>query len=461
MNREELLFSVRTLALSLDGKAFAQLVRHTPATDLVEALDVLDTRQVVALLMTLEAQTRAELFAHFSESRQDILLRALPREAVARLFEQMPADDRADLFNRLSDEAKAGLLPALAQVERDDILKLAAYAEGSVGSVTTSDYAHVTADMTVAEALAHIRATAPDKETIYAIYVLDEQHRLRGTVSLRELVLADDKARIADIMRPSPVFARAEWPREQAAELIRRYDLLALPVVNGGDRMIGIVTVDDAMDIEKAQDATQLARFGGTAMMGGPDLDVLASPFKRMYRVRVFWLAVLTFFGILTSTFVAAQEEILSQVIVLAAFIAPIIDMGGNTGSQSATLVIRAMALGELSLKWRDVWFIIQRELPVAAALGITIAVLEAILAYFAKGVGWDVLMVVGLSMLACTALGGIIGALLPFAARRIGTDPATLSAPMITSIMDLLGVFIYFSIAYAFLGDLLNQAAS
>ena len=147
--------------------------------------------------------------------------------------------------------------------------------------------------------------------------------------------------------------------------------------------------------------------------------------------------------------------------IVLAAFIAPIVDMGGNTGSQSATLVIRAMALGELKLKWRDVWLIIQRELPVAAALGLAIAALEVVLAYFAKGVGLDILMVVGLSMLVCTVLGGIIGALLPFLARRIGTDPATLSSPLITSIMDLLGVFIYFGFAYAFLGELLTQTAS
>lgn len=460
MNREDLLFSVRTLSRSLDAEGFASIVKHTHPSDVVEALDVLSTEETLSLLMTLENQARAELVTHFPDVRQDALLRAMPREALVRLFEHMPSDDRADLYNRLSEEAKQKLLPALAKVERDDILKLASYPEGTVGSVTTSDYVHVSPEMTVAEALAHIRATAPDKETIYVIYVLDHEIKLRGTVSLRDLVLADAHASIGAIMRRDPVFARAQWPRAEAAELIRRYDLLALPVTNGGERMIGIVTVDDAMDIEKEQDATQLARFGGTATLGGPDLDVLASPFKQMFKVRVFWLAILTFFGILTSTFVAAQEEILSQVIVLAAFIAPIVDMGGNTGSQSATLVIRAMALGELKLKWRDVWFIVRRELPVAAALGVAISVLEVILAHFSKGVGMDVLMVVGLSMLACTVLGGIIGALLPFAARRIGTDPATLSSPLITSVMDLLGVFIYFGFAYAFLGDLLTQAA-
>ncbi|AUL98885.1 magnesium transporter [Rhodocyclaceae bacterium] len=460
MNREELLFAVRVLDRSHDAAALSHIVRHTPPSDLVDALDILPTERVVALLMILETPLRAELFAHFSESRQDGLLQAMPREAVVELFEHMPADDRADLFNRLSDEAKAKLLPALDQAEREDIIKLAAYPEGTVGSVTTSDFVQVSPTMSVAEAMAHIRATAADKETIYIVYVVDAEHRLCGTVSLRELVLADPAAKIGEIMRAQPVFARANWPRTQAAELIRQYDLLALPVINGGERMIGIVTVDDAMDIEKEYDATQLARFGGTATLGGPDLDMLASPFSRMFKVRAFWLAMLTFFGVLTSTFVAAQEEILTQVIVLAAFIAPIVDMGGNTGSQSATLVIRAMALGELEMKWRDVWFIVKRELPVAATLGAAIAVLEAVLAFFAKGVGFDVLLIVGLSMLTVTALGGVIGALLPFAARRIGTDPATLSSPLITSIMDLLGVFIYFGIAYAVLGDRLTQAA-
>jgi magnesium transporter len=195
-------------------------------------------------------------------------------------------------------------------------------------------------------------------------------------------------------------------------------------------------------------------RWGGES-----DLDIMTSPFHQMFRVRVFWLALLTVFGVITSNFVAAQEEILSEIVILAAFLAPVIDMGGNTGSQSATLVIRGMALGDIKMKWRYVWLVVRRELPVVLVLGIVIALLEVVLAQFSKGVGVDVMLVVGLSMLVCTILGGVIGALLPFVARRIGTDPATLSSPLITSIMDLLGVFIYFGFAWLLLGDLLAQA--
>lgn len=215
--------------------------------------------------------------------------------------------------------------------------------------------------------------------------------------------------------------------------------------------------MDDALDIAQGERGRRLVQFGAAApVAGGPDLDLRASSFGTMVKVRLFWLMILTLFGVITSTFVAAQEEMLSQVIILAAFIAPIVDMGGNTGSQSATLVIRGMALGQVGLNWRDIWFVIRRELPVALTLGVVIAVMEAVLAWFSKGVGGDILMVVGLSMAACTVLGALIGALLPFVARRIGTDPATLSSPLITSIMDLLGVFIYFGLAYAFLGHLM-----
>lgn len=220
--------------------------------------------------------------------------------------------------------------------------------------------------------------------------------------------------------------------------------------------MIGIVTIDDAMDIEREDDTGRLASFGGAAPLDKGNLDVVHSSVRRMFSVRVFWLLILTVFGAITSTFVAQQEELLSNVVILAAFIAPIVDMGGNAGSQSATLVIRSMALGQLKLNWRDVAFVIRRELPVAAALGVAVALLDMVLSHFSKGVGADILLVVGLSMMLCTLAGGVIGAMLPFLAKRLGTDPATLSSPLITSIMDMLGVFIYFGLAYAFLGHLL-----
>ncbi len=461
MNREELIFAVRRFAHAADREGFAMLAGSTHPSDLACVLQSLPLQQMSRLLALLDARQRALVFVHIDPARQDALVDAMPAAAVVDLFDYLPADDGADLFNRLDELRRPDLLAGLDIARREDILNLSAYPEEAIGSATTSGFVAISAAMTVADALLHLRATAPNSETVYVLYVLDGKRRLQGTVSLRDLVMSVPRVLVSSLLRRDPVFVRANWPRERAADVIRRYDLLAVPVIDDDERMIGIVTVDDAMDIDKEQDANQLARFGGVSVAGGADLDVMTTPLRRLFGVRVFWLAVLTFFGIVTSTFVAAQEELLSQVIVLAAFIAPIVDMGGNTGSQSATLVIRGMALGELGPNWRHVGFVIRRELPVAAALGITIALLESMLAYFSKGVGIDVLLVVGLSMLVCTALGGVIGALLPFAARRIGTDPATLSSPLITSVMDLLGVFVYFGFAWLFLGDQLAEAAT
>ncbi|EIZ3818313.1 magnesium transporter [Escherichia coli] len=456
MNKNKLLSFLREASHPAELQSVAAQIKSIHPADLADVLNELNSNTILSLLKLLDPHTSSTIFIYLDEDRQEILLQEMPRELIPELFKCMPSDERADLYNRMEQNVKHKLLPILAPHERDDILRMSSFPDSSTGSEATSDFVSVSPDMTVTQALEHIRMTATDKETVYIIYVINDRSHLCGTVSLRELVLARDHQKISDIMRPNPIFARADCPKEKAAELIRHYDLLALPVIDGADKMIGIVTIDDAMDIEKEQDATQLARFGGTAVGDGPDLDILSSPLSRIFQVRVFWLALLTIFGVITSTFVASQEEVLSEVIILAAFLAPVIDMGGNTGSQSATLVIRGMALGDLTVKWKYVWLVIRRELPVVIALGITISLLELILAWFSKGIGIDVMLVVGLSMLVCTVLGGVIGVVLPFIARRIGTDPATLSSPLITSIMDLLGVFIYFGFAWFFFGDLL-----
>ena len=205
--------------------------------------------------------------------------------------------------------------------------------------------------------------------------------------------------------------------------------------------------------------APACARCASSATVSTPgtvrrDLDARLSPLRSLFLGRALWLVLLTLFGIVTSTLVAAQEEILTSALVLAAFLAPIIDMGGNTGSQAATLVIRSMAVDTVTVAWRDVWAIVRRELLVAACLGATVAVLEVVLAYFVKSVDLDVMVIVGATMLIVTVVGGLFGAVLPFAARAVRIDPATLSSPLITSVMDLVGVTIYFSIAALVLSD-------
>ncbi|MCS6780572.1 MAG: magnesium transporter [Geminicoccaceae bacterium] len=437
--------SIRVALTAIHPADAAAILAGMPAEQAARALSALADRKAAEILGFLELDRQGELVA------------ALGRADLVRIVSAMAHDERADLFNRLSEAERATLLPALAAAEREDIRKLASYPEGTAGSIMTSDYAALGPELSVGEAIAKLRKEAPDKETIYDAYVVDEGRRLVGVVSLRDLLLASDDARVGDIMRREVIFARVEDPRELVAQKIAEYDLLALPIVDGGAMLVGIVTVDDAMDVAERAQARRLVRFGGTTTLGGPDLDILRSRFRELFGQRFFWLALLTLFGILTSHVVAAQSAVLEEIVILAAFMAPIIDMGGNTGSQSATLVIRAMALGQVQTLWRDFFLVLRRDLLVALALGLAVAALEVALAFLTKDVSPEVLLVVGLAMLVVTAAGSLIGLALPFAARLVKADPATLSAPVITSIMDLLGVLIYFGLAWLFLGDLLR----
>lgn len=430
------------------------LTGYHPA-DLANDIGGLPPSEAAKLLRVLPQDDQGQVFGYFGPRFQIALARNLPRPDLARIVTAMSHDERADLWKALSSDQRTTLLPALAQAEREDIRRLAAYPEGTAGAAMTSDYATLAPEMTVAQAIAHLRAEAPDAETIYAAYVIDRGRKLLGVVSLRDLLLAGDRRSISDLMVTNAPTGHVNEPRRAIAERIARYDLIALPIVTDGGRLVGIVTVDDALDIGRETSAATLARFGATGAMQGEDLDFRQSGLARVFGVRAMWLAVLAAFGVVTAGYIARQEVLLAEALILAAFVAPIIDMGGNAGSQSATLVIRAMALGQLDMRARDVWFVIRRELPVLLGLGVSIAALMTLLAWIGQGIAPAVLMVIGLTMVAVTVTGGLLGALLPFAARRLGTDPAVMSAPLITSIMDLVGVVIYFAMAWAFLGHL------
>ncbi len=428
--------------------------------DIANEIGGLPPAEAATVLRLLPPGHQATVFGYFPAGFQIAMARRLPRGDLARIVAAMSHDERADLWKQLDESQRQALLPALAQAEREDIRRLAAWPEGTAGSVMTSDYATLAPTMTAARAIDHLRAEAPDAETIYSAYVIDEDRRLIGVVTLRELILADERQSISDLMRTQFPSGRVDEARAVVAERIARYDLIALPIVTEGGRLVGIVTVDDALDIGREDAAGRLARFGGTGTLGGPDLDLRGSPLGRIFRLRLFWLAILTAFGVITAGYIAGQEAMLAEALILAAFIAPIIDMGGNTGSQSATLVIRAMALGQVVPRAADIWFVLKRELPVLAGLGLAVAGLLALLAALTQAVSGAVLVVIALTMLTVTIVGGLLGALMPFAARRFGTDPAAMSGPLITSVMDLLGVVLYFAIAWAVLGPLLGGGA-
>lgn len=433
-----------TLLSALERGAHGELralVEDIHPADLAQAIAEMEPQAIWAVIAALPATDGAEVFGYLDTGLQVQLAHLLSRKDLARIIGEMSADERADLYNRLTPEEQDALLPGLAQAEREDIRKLASYEEGTAGAIMTSDYATLRPGLTVREAIEALRREAPDKETIYQAYVIDGQRRLLGTVSLRDLILAPAGTRVEDIMTRDVIYARAEHPQEDVAAMVSRYDLIALPIVNGGERLVGIVTYDDAMDVAE-EEATEDFHKVGT--VGKLDSSVREAGFALLYRKRVFWLVLLVFGNLFSGAGIAFFEDTIAAYVALVFFLPLLVGSGGNAGAQAATLMVRALATGDVRMK--DWGRMLGRELGVAAALGITAGIAVSGIGAFRGGP--DIALVVALTMVLVVIIGSLVGMSLPFALSRFKLDPATASAPLVTTIADALGVVIYFAIA-------------
>jgi magnesium transporter len=453
-----LIQTVKNLLLEQNLDGLKALLREAKVDAVAQCLHELSPREQALLFRLLEKERALQVFESLALSEQSDLVRAMDDPDLIQLVESMEPDKRVELFEELPAKVATRVLLEVSPEVRQSISLLLGYPEGSAGRVMNPNYLALPADTPVHEALQRLRESPLDPEYLEMVLVLGEGRQYLGYVTVAQLLKAPPDAPLKMLISDAPVAVSAYDSQDKVAEMFARRQYPLIAVVDREGRLVGAIDAKRGLELVEESEAQRLTVFGGTVAVSGPDVDIVQSPLLRIFRARVIWLIVLTFFGVITSTFVAQQEEILSSAIVLAAFIAPIIDMGGNTGSQSATLVIRAMALGQVRLRLRDFFFILKRDVPVALAMGVSIGVLEAILAYFSKGVGVGVLLVVGLAMLTVTIVGSLIGVGLPFAARRLGYDPATLSGPVITSVMDLAGVMIYFGYAYWFLSDLIKQ---
>jgi magnesium transporter len=430
----------RMLAERQEGELREVLTELHPASiaDFSEGLSDEETWELLGLA---PIEQQEEIFTFYPHTKQEQLASGDGRERMSHLLERMSHDDRVDLLKQLDAEVVESLLPLVAKAEREDIRKLMSYPEHTVGSVMTTDYATLPPNATVDEAIARLRRQAPASETIYFVYVVDKEHRLLGVVSLRDLILASSGAAVRELMHADPIAVRAEQDREDVAKEIARYDLLAIPVVDAENRLVGIVTHDDVVDVanKEATEDFHLAAAISPLPKGYDRSGPLA-----LYQRRIGWLVILVFVNLISSGVIAAYEEVLAAALTLAFFLPLLIDSGGNTGSQSATLIIRALATGEVKLKqW---WRVLLKEMVVGLSLGMTMAVASSILGYFRGGP--EIAFIVGLSMLCIVVITNIGGVLLPFILTRLGVDPAVASSPLITTISDASGLIIYFTIA-------------
>jgi len=425
------------------------LDRWLNQADIVEIAEEMSRlpRDQRAVPFRLLGKDRAlEVFELLDPSVQQELLEALRETNVRQLFEEMDPDDRARLTEEMPAKVARRLLAGLSPNERRLTSTLLGYPEDSAGRLMSPEVASLRAGMSAREALDRLRHIGRSAETIYALPVTDDHRRLVGALGLRDLVLAEPDTPVGELMDTEVYSARVDADQEEVARLIREADLLALPIVDTEDRLVGIVTFDDAMEVLEEEETEDLARAGGAEPLGRP---YMATSVLHIARSRVVWLLVLIVAATLTVNVLQVFQPTLNEVVTLALFIPLIIGTGGNTGAQAATTVTRALAVGEV--RFDDLGVVILREARVGLLLG-------GMLGLLALGPAWifagrEIGIVVGLTLVVVCTLAAFVGALLPLVARRVGVDPAVMSAPFITTLVDASGLVVYFLIARAVLG--------
>jgi magnesium transporter len=462
--REDALAAIRQVARPADELAavvrqrdftrLRDMVRNYHAGDLATLLTELDLEDQVVVFRVLPRKDAAAVFEYLSREAQATLLKAMAQEDVAALLNNMAPDDRTMFLEELPAAATRKLLSLLTPAERAVAMTLLGYPESSVGRLMTPNYVAVREQWTVREVLDHVRTHGQDSETLNVIYVVDEQGLLIDDIRIRELLLTSLDNRVSDLMDRRFVALKATDDQQEAVAAFRKYDRTALPVTDTAGMLIGIVTIDDVLDVAEATATKEIQRIGGMEALDEPYMDIA---FGRMIQKRAGWLTALFLGELLTATAMGAFEAEISRAVVLALFVPLIISSGGNSGSQAATLVIRALALGEVGIA--DWWRVMRREILAGLALGSILGCIGflriTIWSAFSDIYGQHWLLVaitVGIALVGIVLWGTVIGSLLPFLLRRLGFDPATSSAPFVATLVDVTGLVIYFSVAMVIL---------
>ncbi len=446
MTKQELTEDLRDLVADRRWDEIPSRIEGWPDAALADLLMEVPATDRMLLFRAFPVEVAGEVFAELSGEARDQLLEELTDDETRLVLEKMDADDRTHLLEELPGEVVQRLLNFLSAEELEEARTLLGYPEESVGRLMTPDYVMIQPKWTVRDALDHIRAQGREYETVDVVYIVEEDGTLIDAVGLRRLLMASEGVEIRELVRGPVIYLHATDDREEAVRVMARYDLNVLPVVNERDILLGIVTADDVLDVAEEEATEDFHKMAPIGLMKESFRDAGVA---LLWRARVGWLLVLVFVNIFSGAGIEYFEDTLAATISLAFFLPLLIDSGGNAGSQAATLMVRALATGEV--KVRDWMKLLGKEIFVALMLGVTMAAGVALVAAYRAP---EVLIVVSLTMTCIVLVGSLIGTLLPFILTRFGLDPATASAPLITSMADICGVLIYFSIATAILGS-------
>ena len=421
------------------------MVADLAPADLAELFNQLTVQEAATVVTMLPVARVVEVFDQPTMRRRAAILDEIDPTRVAEILTGLSADERTDVIQRMGLHQRHRVMPRLSEELRAELEDLLQYPPNTAGGIMTTEFVHLERDMTVADALKHIRSVAREKESIYACYVLEpESGRLLGSISLRDLVMAELNAPVRDVMRRKPVTVSALEDQESVAQKIGKYNLLAVPVLEKDGSVVGFVTVDDVIDVLIEEQTEDILRMAGVEP-GALDKPYFDNPMLRVVRKRIGWLLLLFVAGTLTSAVLHRFEAELAAVVALSFFIPLLIGTGGNAGAQTVMTVIRSLALGEVGV--RHAWRVVLREATTGAVVGLLVAPIA-----FGQALLWHaplaLALTVSLTMFAICIWSTTVGSLIPIAAQRFGVDPAVLSAPLITTLVDATGLIIYFSIA-------------
>ncbi|MCK9256966.1 MAG: magnesium transporter [Sulfurospirillaceae bacterium] len=432
----------------IENKEWRKLKSILLNYDLVELASIIEEVSLnseIIIFRLLDKKQTTDVFSLLSYEKQEQIIKDLAPDSkrVSSLLNELEPDDRTAFFEELPKEIASRLIQTLSPEEKSIAIKLLGYPENSIGRLMTPEYIAIKPYNSVEQAFAHIRKFGKDSETLNVIYIVDDEQKLIDDVRIKELILASPEQKVEELLDYKFIFLNALDDQESAIKTFRDYDRVALPVLNDDGVLVGIVSIDDIMDVAHEESTEDFHKFGSFQ-------EAISNPLKArvfsLYKNRIVWLVALVFMNVFSGAALASFEDLIAAVVPLVFFLPLLIDSGGNAGSQSATLMIRSLAVGDVKIT--DWYKLIGREVLVSLLLGFTMALAVALVASFRAP---ELIVVVSLTMVIIVLTGSLIGLLLPFIFTKLKLDPATASAPLITSIADISGVVIYFSIASLF----------
>ena len=452
---------IETIIENINNKDMANLKHLLSGVEDVEILHAfidLPSDEQVIVFRLLAKDNALHLFEQLDTDLQQNLLRSFTDERAIEYVNELAPDDRVKLFDELPAAVVRRLIAMLSPEERELTNNLMGYSQGTAGRIATPKYISLRRDMTVGQSIEKIRKQAPDKETVYTLFVTDNSKKLEGVISLRELILADYDSIVGEIMHKKVIKTSTDADREDVARTLQELDLLAMPVVDAENRLVGIVTIDDAMDILEEEATEDMFNQAGLVDVTGSETDrsdvLINGTMRKIWKVRLPFLLITLVAGILSGAVISGFEQTLESIAVVAIFIPLIMDMGGNVGTQSSTVFVRGVVLGHIDMKNFFRHFL--KEIVVGLSIGVLVGVAAGIVATIWQGMPM-LGVAVGLALITTMTLAALLGFLVPYVLIKMNVDQAAGSAPIITSIKDISGLVIYFLLVSAFMGNMLQ----